>query len=263
MIKNSFVGLAWAFYTQISFATTFAPVPFPQSVQDAPLIVQGKVGMSYSDWGKNQAESKQLYTYTELDDIQALKGQASEHSIVIREMGGEKDGIGLHIPGTAAFKQGEDIVIFLKNRSLGAPGSAELPNRDDSYPVHGMMMGKYTLETNSEGEEILKGPGLLDEKTWTVRDLKKLITSQELLRKKETAQNGIPTPSPLAPPTFLTPRETSPSSAPRLQHFSQLEPSARFNLWIYLSIGLAGGLIVFFTLKYLRKNSRKASSGKK
>src|SRR5689334_6400670 len=76
-----------------SFATTFYAQPFPETVQQAPIIVRGKTGASYADWSKT-GENKNIYTYTDLQMTEVLKGKQIGPSILIREMGGQKDGVG-------------------------------------------------------------------------------------------------------------------------------------------------------------------------
>lgn len=173
-----FLALSLHFATAIpSKATTFMPVPFSSAVQDAPIIVRGKVGMSYTDLAQDPDGAKRIFTLTEIQPNEVLKGdpQAGAKAIMVRELGGEKDGIGYNVPGTAQFQRGEDTVIFLNPA-----------NQDGAYDVHGMMMGKYNVITDSEGQEALDGPGLMSSspdpgappEKWTLDRLRKLIEKQ-------------------------------------------------------------------------------------
>src|SRR6185312_17368613 len=76
------------------FSTSFYGQPFSQTVDQAPVIVKGKVGMHYSDWGIDPDGIKRIYTYYELKVDEVLKGSANNSRIIFRELGGEKDGIG-------------------------------------------------------------------------------------------------------------------------------------------------------------------------
>jgi hypothetical protein len=168
-------------------ATSFFERPFPESVKDAPVIVHGKVGPTYTDWGHEGDGSKKIFTYWELQVIEVLKGQAQGRSgaIRMREMGGEKDGLGMQVAGTAQFNPGEDVVVFLSDQ-----------NGEGSHDVWGMMMGKYNVQKDESGKEVISGPGINnltrprisdgDEgqhdtpgaSKWTLDSLRSLIASQ-------------------------------------------------------------------------------------
>jgi hypothetical protein len=77
------------------------------------------------------------------------KGNLSNHSIQVREIGGEVDQTGLQIAGAARFSSGEEVVLFLSG-----------PNSDQSYSINGMMMGKYNIDRDANGTEILSGAGV-------------------------------------------------------------------------------------------------------
>ena len=80
---------------------------------------------------------------------EVFKGAAQGPKLTIRELGGEKDGIGMQIAGAAQFSRGEDVVVTLGPR-----------NADGTYDVRGLMMAKYSLEKDEAGNEYLNGPGL-------------------------------------------------------------------------------------------------------
>jgi len=160
-----------------AWATSFYPQPFPESVQAAPIIVRGKTGMSYADWSSNDAGGRRIYTFYELQPTEILKGQVSASSpLTLRELGGEKDGVGLTVPGVAQFERGEDTLVFLKER-----------NTNGTYDIQGMMMGKYSFQKDADGTEYLTGMGLNEvhsnapshlPQKWTLEDLRQLIRTQ-------------------------------------------------------------------------------------
>ena len=170
-----------------AYATSFFQIPFPQAVSDAPAIVRGTVGNSYSDWGKGADSSKRLYTFTELQIAEVFKGSiGGSRTLIMRELGGSKDGMGMEVPGSAKFSRGEDVVAFLGDT-----------NSDSSRDVRGLMMGKYMVERDPQGNEFLSGPGLgvvggdehivhgseettgqADTTRWTIDALRQLVRSQ-------------------------------------------------------------------------------------
>ena len=159
-------------------ATSFYPVPFVQAVQDAGVIVRGTVGQSYVDYVTDAQGGRRLYTFYPLHTTETFKTddpQASE-TIILRSLGGEKDGIGMHVEGAAQFEQNEDTVVFLGKSQPGEP-----------YDMQGMMGGKYVIKTNDRGEEFLLGGIYFAEQKdtdgsikteWTLADLRRIVREQ-------------------------------------------------------------------------------------
>ncbi len=272
-----------------TWATSFHEVPFPDSVQDAPIIVRGRIGGKHTDWGKDDrtdapspshleapeegAPRRKIFTYYELNVTEVFKGQprfASSQTIQMREMGGEKDGIGLQISGTAQFWEGEDVVVFLGE-----------VNREGTHDVWGMMMGKYSIRKNKKGEEVLSGPGLgenprlFDEnqrqnetrprKKWTLSDLRQLIRDSSDVEKKAkiTQESASPSKAQLTEKTVeLQPQNPE---QPQLQSANPLaEPLAAPQLhqsWMgdgdaskFIRLFLTGALILgLIYRKWFRK----------
>lgn len=125
------------------------PRPFPDTVQDAPVIVRGTIGAKRVDWGRGLDESRRIYTYYDLVVHETLKGANAGTHLVFREMGGEKDGRGLQVAGSAEFSTGEDVVVLLNEQ-----------NGEGTYDLRGLMMGKLTVEKDDQGNEVLDGPAL-------------------------------------------------------------------------------------------------------
>lgn len=230
---------------QAAFGTSFIERPFPESVKDAPIIVRGKAGTSYSDWARNDDQSRRIYTFTEIQVDEAIKGGfGNQRSVIVRELGGEKDGLGMQVPGTAKFQRGEDVVVFLGRR-----------NEDGSYNVRGMSMGKYNVARDENGTEYLSGGSLAlhsehrvenggqddtrTEPKWTLDRLKKLV--QEQTPPVVPAQE---TQNPKAIPSVNPVTEASDRPAPQLQSStadtpaqSPSEEKSRTGLWVGIVIG--------------------------
>jgi hypothetical protein len=219
------LALLWgATQSHPAWATSFLEQPFPDSVKDAPVIVHGKVGTSMTDWGHERDGGKRIFTYWDLDVGEVLKGAAENPGSILRmrEMGGEKDGVGMQVSGAATFSLGEDVVVFLDEK-----------NSEGAYDVYGMMMGKYVLQKDVDGQEVLYGAGIgragghdgdepQAEKSpapkWTLEALRRVIASQSNLPGKpavsprpSTAPSRRPvpvvTPSPAAPGLQTPPPE--------------------------------------------------------
>lgn len=235
-------------------ATTFFEQPFPESVKQAPIIVRAKVGASTVDWGLSQDGAKRIYTYYDIQVDEVFKGKVAGTNLKMREMGGEKDGLGMHVAGAAQFERGEDVVMMLNERNL-----------DGSYDVLGLMTGKYNIRQNESGKETLVGFGIQgegdghdhgnrgsqtgtgDEKEWTLEGLRQLVREQAVAAdsaasSQNSASNaGLQNPSSAPPSTGIS----SANPAPQLQSASSGEPADSpqfgFPLWLTVGLGVLGG----------------------
>jgi hypothetical protein len=215
-------------------ATTFLDVPFPDAVKDAPVIVHGQVGASAADWSKDGNGSRRIYTFYDVDVSEVLKGDAPTGHIQMREMGGVKDGVGLQVAGASTYQPGEDVVVFLGER-----------NSDGSFDVRGMMMGKYNVVKDANGQAYLSGPGVnpilahghtfhpednagsrndtQPAKKWTLEDLRQVIRDQgSAPQGARNTEASAPVHSPAATPPPATP--VMEQTAPPLQPSSTQEP---------------------------------------
>lgn len=242
----------------VALATSFIEQPFPEAVKDVPVIVRGKVGASGPEWGVGSDGSRRIYTYYHLSVDEVLKGSAPQTLLQMREMGGEKDGVGMHVSGTAQFNRGEEVVVFLSDR-----------NSDGSFDVRGLMMGKLNVQRGESGAEILTGPALggasdghahgaregqadpSGHRTWTLEALRQVIRTQGT-----GSQTGEREQKPAKPQESNSPvavRQEPPSQAPQLQPDSSGSPRQGgsdsttrgwglmgFGIALFLGLGLLG-----------------------
>jgi hypothetical protein len=243
----SLAALTFILTQEPLLATTFLPIPFPDAVKEAPLIVRGKIGIHYSDWDEDSEGSRRIYTYYEFIPSEALKGSLpSQPSITIRELGGEKDGIGMQIPGTAQFEKNEDVVIFLKPK-----------NHDGVFDVHGMIMGKLNIFFDENNEEYLTGAALsprsIHEGTnrWTLKALRQLLREQK-------SNSPTTTPKLLSPPPVIKSQEKASELHPTInQTASQEGKTSLFpTLWTLALIVIAGALLLWAIIKTLQKSNQ-------
>ena len=228
-----------------AWATSFYEQPFPDSVKDAPIIVRGTVGSSYADWGHERDGGKRIFTYWDFQTSEVFKGSLSGDSIRMREMGGEKDGRGMQVSGAATFNAGEDVVVFLGEQDA-----------EGAYDVWGMMMGKFYVKKDADGQEYLTGPGIgphSKPKEWTFDALRRLVASQADA-SASTTQNSSKTiaasPSPNAASAPLTTPSVSPSmAAPQLQPSDSEASSLPTGLIWVLGITALGVILFYFARK--------------
>jgi len=211
--------LSFVLFPLAAWSTSFVEQPLPDIVAETPVMVRGKVGISHADWGVGPDGNKRLYTFYELRISEVFKGQVPGGSVSIRELGGEKDGIGMQVAGAAHFDKDEDGVLTLSDR-----------NADGTYDIRGLATGKYNIKQDQSGREILVGAGAggqidsmaknpqASDKPWTLDALRDLIRTQ----------GGAGSPAPSTPEPQGKPPTQRPSAAPvaaASQQAPQLQPS--------------------------------------
>jgi hypothetical protein len=233
-------------------ATSFYPRSFPETVQDAPVIVRGKIQSSYSDWGVDSDGNKRLYTYYDLQLEEVFKGEVKGRTLLFRELGGEKDGIGMDVAGAAHFEKGEDVVVTLGEK-----------NPDTSYNLRGLMTGKFNVRRDESDKEYLlasapdEHPGAGPTNTkWTLEALRSLVAEQARSASPRAAQpQGLSSSAP-APSVSLTPvsapqLQTAPAQGASLTPMADSGNSPQGGSAIYWVIGilLAGGVGIWAAMR--------------
>ncbi len=191
------------FISAQAYATSFYIVPFSTLVQNTPNMVLGTLQNIHPEHGTTNTGEKTIFTFADLTVEEVLKGQISGTQILVRKLGGSKDGVTLDIPSSVQFKENEQAVLFL------GP-----PNPDNSYEVTEMELGKFGLKEVG-GEKILTG-GIFNfntvdlpfgmqsddqerlkenHKSWSIGELKKLIQNQA--KAQDTNPKSSPPLSPV------------------------------------------------------------------
>jgi hypothetical protein len=119
----------------LSALVASASVVVWESIDDmarrVPLIVRGKVARTISGW---DAQHKRIWTWTEVSVSEQVKGKASP-LILVKQPGGEVDGIGQAVSGAAQFREGEECVLFLE----------PAPDEKNVWRPSGLSAGKVNL----------------------------------------------------------------------------------------------------------------------
>jgi Matrixin len=105
------------------------------SAQAPHLVVRGTVIGADSRWDATST----LYTYVTLDVTSVVVGDGVPSRIVIKQLGGERDGIGLWVAGQAAFSANEDVLLDLD----AAP--------DGTLRTRALARGKWRVEVTGPG----------------------------------------------------------------------------------------------------------------
>jgi hypothetical protein len=129
-----------------AFATTVKKMDLPELVSVSDSIVQGTVESVEARW-----EDKSIYTYTSIRVDEGMKG-APRRALMIRQPGGTIGSLNVNAPGTPQFKQGDQVIVFLRDR------------KDGTFDVVGLGQGKYDIQQNFAVTNV-SGMTLADPKT--------------------------------------------------------------------------------------------------
>jgi hypothetical protein len=120
------------------FASVVKAETFDQMVQASPVIVHARIGQVQVVEDK---EAGRIFTYVEVEVLEALKGK-TDPRFIVRQTGGDTGVRTTFVEGAPRFSQGQETVLFLE------------PVRDEPSMllVHAMAAGKYTFEKDRFGQ---------------------------------------------------------------------------------------------------------------
>lgn len=108
------------------------------------LVVSGKVAEVRSYWNPSRTK---IFTETLIDVTDSWKGSAGT-SVRVIQLGGVVGHVRMNVHGALAWKQGEEVLVFLEGAG------------DDAWQVTGFSQGKYRIERNERGEAFVRNvPG--------------------------------------------------------------------------------------------------------
>ena len=132
---------------QKALATSMLHQDIASLTQSSDAVVRGKVKATQSRWS---ADHKRIITEVTIEVAEFFKGAGSS-TLVVRQPGGEIDGIGQKVSGLASFSEGEEVVLFLERLEA------------DKYRVNGMAQGKYRVERSSDKKAVFVVPESAEE----------------------------------------------------------------------------------------------------
>ena len=133
-------------------ATTVMRMELPALVKASDSIVQG-----HGEAIETRFESdKMVYTYISVGVDDPLKGER-RRSLLVRQMGGKIGAMTMWIAGAPQFKEGDQVIVFLRNR------------RDGTFDVVGLNQGKYDIVDDFAVANV-SGVSIMDPKTGTISD---------------------------------------------------------------------------------------------
>ena len=126
----------------IARATTMLPMYLDDLTAVSQTVVYGKVMASRTEWDDAHHLIYTVYTVT---PNEYLKGQLGS-SFELRQLGGEKDGVGLYVAGEPKFEIGEEDVLFVWTDPKG------------NNQVSAMEQGVVPVTIDSSGTKIAARP---------------------------------------------------------------------------------------------------------
>lgn len=129
-------------------ATTVVMLSDAELIVNSRLIVTGKVTSVISAWDDTHS---MVWTYVEVRVDRLLKGELSEDTIVLKQLGGDVGDSGMRVYGQPDFTAGERVLLYL---NTGADGSL--------HAAHAFM-GKFSVSANDSKEVFVeRSSGALD-----------------------------------------------------------------------------------------------------
>lgn len=104
-------------------------------------MIRGRVG-KYEV--KEEPYTGRPFTYWDFSVIESYSDDKLRGNIQIRQPGGEIDGVGYYVAATAKFRDGEEVVLMLRE------------TKESAKEVIGLASGKYTVMKDEEGNEFLQ-----------------------------------------------------------------------------------------------------------
>ena len=149
LFRRAGVLVAGAALFRVTAGLTVKKATVEELTASSQIIVHARVESSGARW-----EGSNIYTYTDLEVIESVKG-ASPDRVTVKQLGGKVGEEALEVAGTPALKPGEEVVLFLVRWN-------------DAYWIHSIVLGKFTVE-RAEGRAVavndLNNVGLIDPAT--------------------------------------------------------------------------------------------------
>lgn len=124
-------ALAVALVSAVASASIVVHETLEAMARRVPLIVRGHVARSVAGWDD---EKHRIWTWTELVVSDPIKGKPGA-VVLVKQPGGEVEGIGQSVAGAAQFREGEECVLFLE----------PAPDEPGAFGVSGLSAGKVIL----------------------------------------------------------------------------------------------------------------------
>lgn len=144
--RLSVFALILFFFSLNSFATTFGPINVSDQIRKSQYFLRGKI--TEGPWAEMERQLGRPFTHWKIQITEQFSGNSLGASVILRQPGGEINGMGYRVAGSANFTVGEDV--FVTVRETDEPGIKE---------VVGLASGKYRVSQKNGIETVENGIG--------------------------------------------------------------------------------------------------------
>jgi hypothetical protein len=107
----------WCAQSLATSAVTVVPMSFKQIVDEAAIVVYGRVAEVHGEWTMDR---QGIESVVRLDALQVIKGRAGER-VAFKVPGGEAGGRIHLLPGAPTFHEGDLVLVFLGGGGAAYP----------------------------------------------------------------------------------------------------------------------------------------------
>lgn len=108
----------------------------------AAVVVRGRVATQQS---RRDADTGRIYTYSEVDVLEVVKGRDVPARITVQQIGGDDGELVMTVAGTADLAVGEEVVLFLRTDGR-------------FHYLVGMQQGKYGVRRDGAVAWVTRDP---------------------------------------------------------------------------------------------------------
>lgn len=131
--RAGLLAAALLLVAQTADATILVRMPLEKLGSAAGVVVEGRVQSV-----RAVRRGPRVYTDATVTVTACLRGPCGPE-VTVRQLGGEVDGVGTVLDGTASFAAGDEVMLFLRARSDGA------------FAPVGMAQGAFRTERDAGG----------------------------------------------------------------------------------------------------------------
>jgi hypothetical protein len=155
LVRSVVTAVALVLVSSVVLAARPGDLSIDQLTRNAGAIVEGQVTAVRSEWTSNHT---QIYTSVTLQVSQVLKGSIPGSQMDLRLLGGTVDDITMLIIDQPTFEVNERVFLFLR------------PNYEvRDVPLVGQSAGKFRVEVDATGADVLHNDGTTISKSDGVR----------------------------------------------------------------------------------------------
>jgi hypothetical protein len=147
-LLSSLAALAALCALAAGAATLRGPATVESLTAASDVVVRAKVAAARSAWGDGGARSGAIFTTVHLAPSAFWKGSGGAQ-VVVRTPGGSVGEWDQTVHGAPAFREGEEVVVFLKRRA-GTPDAAPV------FEVQQWALGKFAVSSTKAGLRVAR-----------------------------------------------------------------------------------------------------------